>query len=441
VTLDNNTKVNTTKLDEQIEAVVKEVYDIWDNIEERKVELRSKIKQWEFMLDEKMTLLGQDWAKKEICTIICKRIDKDAHPNYEELRMLVVNHVDKEHLRTVELSSLRSVESTDLPEECSIWTNRVLDGSVALRGKYPEHFGRRNFQDIAQCYHDDLNRLEKLAKQYGIPLPYVIESLPDEKKEKIRLKGADLSTQEKIRLAQKKSLKQWNQRRNKDDSLIESLTDKYNFVSEDFNTETENIFTEEALNSLYKPLSDDKWQRDWGEWCDILENYHEQGGTYASSKSAVDSTLIDEKTGKPKQRKITKEQIDASHDEYLNEMRFMVTNLRKGGMFGRGGRFRKEKDGEINNILDKIGFYEVAIDGVKTGEKYIEVDKFILLKEHFAPGQNRFNPIVRAIIDEMRALIKENPEIEALFKRFREKERAYRATRAIELHEILSEAA
>lgn len=442
MTTPNREELEKIVWNEKTKKVLNEIYDICDDLNKRyTLELKPKIKELELEIVQSLSKLELDDNKlvmSFIGELILSKIVKDGRDRLLAigLRQLIAETLDKEHLRIV-FSSLRSM---DVPEQSSVFTEQVLSGPIALKGKFPEHFGVRNFQEIAQQYHDSLNRIEKQAKQYGIPLPYVVNSLPDEKKEKIRLHPASISADEKIRLAEVKGIKQLIQLKNQDDSEIESLKD-YHFVSEDFDTETELMLIREAIHSTRKPCSDDKWQRDWEEWCDILENYHEQGGTYASSKSAVDSTIIDEKTGKPRQRKITKEQIDASHDEYLNEMRFMITNIRKGGMFGRGGSFRKLREGETKNILDKIAFYETKIDGVPTGEKHIEVDKFMLLKEHLAPQEDRFNPTVRAIIDEMRLLINENPELKQRYKEFREKERAFRATRAIELHEILSEAA
>ena len=62
---------------------------------------------------------------------------------------------------------------------------------------------------------------------------------------------------------------------------------------------------------LLSPYSDRKWQRDWLQWCDIIDNRYEHTSAYAASKSKVNiARIVNKKTGKPEQRAITKEHID-----------------------------------------------------------------------------------------------------------------------------------
>lgn len=420
---------------DKTKEILAEIYEIWDQIERKhNLELKPKVKELEYEIVQNIHKHGLGDNKlvlSMVGDIVLKKITRDGRDQTLSLRMLVKNSLDKDHLR-IELSNLSSWNVQDLPEECSIFAHEVLSGPAALKGKFPEHFGKRNFQEIAQQFHDSIERVEELAERYGIPLPYQRDKLQDEDKDKVRLRIADLSQQEIIRLVQEKIRKQLLGIIDDDESALESI-EKYNYVSEDFETGRNSIFTKEAKRWLERPLKDRKWQRDWGEWCDILENYHEQGGTFASSKSAVDSTLIDPKTDKPIQRKITKEQIDATHDEYLNIMRFMISNLRYGGKFGRSEDRR--------NTLDKTEVYEITVNGQKTGEKYIEVEVYKFTHEQLKPLDEGFNPTVRSILDEMRSLIHERPELEEDFINFREKERAFRATRAIELNPVLSDKA
>lgn len=426
MTLENKTVPTVKQIEEVIwdseaKRVLNEVYDIWDQIQRKEtLELKPKIKELELTIHNNIVKHGLGDNKlvvSMVCSIICRRMERDGKD--ERLRIMVVKTVEREHL-LIELSNLRSVPGTDLPEECSIFANEVLSGPITLKGKFPEHFGVRNFQEIAQEFHDGLNRIEKLADEYGIPLPYHSEDLPNDRAPSIRLKAADIPEDEKIRLAQKKSRDQWINSQTSAEDRVKSIIE-YNYVSGHFQTEQSNIFTKEALTMLEKPLVDKKWQRDWGEWCDILWNYYELGGTYASSKSTVDSATIDEKTGKPIRRRITKEQIDAKHVSYINEMRYMITHLKP----------NNKLHGIIaGKDIDKLEFYKDPT----TGEKFIRIEKFKLSKP-------QTDSQYKLIINEMRQLIKDNPGIESLYKRFREKERAYRASRSIELHDVLSEAA
>ena len=97
-------ELETKKLDaiwsNEAKDTLRRMYDIWNDIENKKAELKSEVKQLEYKLDQNMTELGltDKFVKGMICTIICRRIEKDGKD--EELRMFVVNHVEKELLLT-----------------------------------------------------------------------------------------------------------------------------------------------------------------------------------------------------------------------------------------------------------------------------------------------------------------------------------------------------
>jgi hypothetical protein len=78
---------------------------------------------------------------------------------------------------------------------------------------------------------------------------------------------------------------------------------------------------------MTKPISDKKWQRTWLGWIEILRNYKQGGGTFASGRSAIPSGEYDLKTGRPIYRPITKEQIDATYVSKLNHMDFVCKNI------------------------------------------------------------------------------------------------------------------
>lgn len=434
-------KVDTRRLDEQYKTKRRELCDTYDIIKKSENSLSQIARQLADILKEKMVILGQEEWINQICTYICKDVHKD-YPDPEDqnrLSMLISNALDNEFKTTaLELSSLRSLNVSDLPVECYIQFVKIMEAFKILKMVYPEGVSIPGFQDLAQELYDNKNRLEKLAVRYGIPLPYEKKDLPGEKKPSIRLEPESIPDDEKLQLAQNKKVSHWNEIRDAAfDRMIRlgpNMITKgkqftgYNYISRDLVIVNDTIFRKEAFILLDRPLQDMKWQRDWGDWSDILEDYHDQGGTYASSKSAVDTDIINEKTGKPLQRKITKEQIDAKHDPYLNAMCFMVRQLKPNNkILGNAGR----------REMDKIQYYEDQ----KTHEKFVKIEKYKLTHEQLKPNYEHFNPLVRSIIDEFRQLINYRPDEEDDYREFRSFERKKRARRSVDLHDVLSEAA
>lgn len=86
-----------------------------------------------------------------------------------------------------------------------------------------------------------------------------------------------------------------------------------------------------AIRLMILPYVDRKWQADWFDWCDIIQNYYEQHGSYASGKSAVDITSSVEskkgKTGFKTKRKITKTNIDKQRYKLPRKMCFVNMTL------------------------------------------------------------------------------------------------------------------
>lgn len=417
------------KLSPDIDKLRIEIRDLWEDRKANGRTMKQKINEAALRLAEEYEKNGEPEKIFTIAITIAEWYEADF-----ELQIYIDHVLPDSYKRAYDRTTINLDKSRF--KECYIKSKRFIEYLENLKNENPYRFGRGGAQDIAQLLYTVKNKIEDWADEAGVPLPYQNTGPKDEKKRKIQLKPAEVSPEEIIRIAQHTGTKQLKKIKNKVDSLVESL-EEYNFVSDNFDTEEELVFVTEALDWLLKPITDDKWQRDWWEWCQILEDYHYQGGTYASSKSAVDSTLIDPKTGKFLQRKITKEQIDASHDEYLNLMCYMIRNLRRVGKFGR----QIDEPNTLDNTV--VVDVEEEIEGkwVKTGERELKVVIHEFVHEQLEPLDDGFNPTVRTIIDEMRLLIKEHVWIDRLFQRFREKERAHRATRAIELNPVLSDKA
>lgn len=423
-------KIKPSDFGPEVEKLYREVRDMWQDNDLQRQTIKQKVNEIALRIKEFLDKNGIKDKDREICNIIC---------DWYEVDLSLQKHIE----RVLPDDFKRSFDRTTINSpnvyftECFIKSKRFIEYLEELKNENPYKFGRGGAQDIADLLKKVKDKIEDWADEAGVPLPYQNTGPKDEKKRKIQLRPSEISNDELIRIAEHTGTKQLDKLEDKLANSRESLED-YHYVSDNFDTEEEIVFRLEALDWLLRPITDDKWQRDWFEWCNILENYHLQGGTYASSKSAVDSTLIDPKTGNFIRRKITKEQIDATHDEYLNQMRYMITNLRRGGKFGR-------QEDDSRNTLDHTVVVEIEkeIDGewVKTGEKELSVVKYEFTHEQLKPQDEGFNPTVRSILDEMRLVIKENSWVDGLFQRFREKERAFRATRAIELNPVLSDKA
>jgi hypothetical protein len=71
---------------------------------------------------------------------------------------------------------------------------------------------------------------------------------------------------------------------------------------------------------MFEPLIDERHQRHWLDIAQISKNFIDHGGTAASSKSKVDTFIIDKKKGTPIRRTITKEHIDNKKDKWIEDL-------------------------------------------------------------------------------------------------------------------------
>ena len=83
----------------------------------------------------------------------------------------------------------------------------------------------------------------------------------------------------------------------------------------------------DAFILMFEPSTDERHQRHWLDIAQIVQNYNDHGGTAASSKSKIDTYIINKKTGSPVRRAITKEHIDNNKEKWVDDFKFMVENI------------------------------------------------------------------------------------------------------------------
>lgn len=311
-------KPDTKKLNEHIQATKKEIIKLWEDRENNEISLRENIRKLAYQTEE------TGCPKQYVCTEITRMFTN------RNLQDYIVHTLDggyKNKYTREECSSQIPSGDGKRIEECSIEAEQIIETLKKAKNLTPEDVGRREFQEISQLVHENKNSIENVAETFNIPLPYTKSKLDDATKDKKGLNITELSDDEQVRTFSKILCKEYTRTQNDFAELKDSVLD-FNYVSNNPKVIENTILGLRAIRLLIKPYVDKKWQRDWLEWCDIIENYFDQGGTYASTKSAVDvAEITNPKTGQPVRRKITKEQIDAKYIEYLNEMRFMIKML------------------------------------------------------------------------------------------------------------------
>lgn len=84
---------------------------------------------------------------------------------------------------------------------------------------------------------------------------------------------------------------------------------------------------QEAFILMFEPMVNERYQRHWLDIAQIAQNYNDYGGTAASSKSKVDTYIINKRTGKPVRRAVTKEHIDNNKEKWIEDIKFMVEHI------------------------------------------------------------------------------------------------------------------
>lgn len=439
--------------DQRFEEACQEIADTYNGIRKKKETFKKKIEDACKIKEDEFINTGRENEINTIGRILVKSLEKygfDKDDN--EIHRHIPDKYKRGYTRSEDKPAFAGFPKAETFEhldysdvktipESEAYFNQLKQAADLLKKPLPEYLTREQVAQLRDDADDITQEVSEICEAHKIATIERNKFNELEENEKTANKHKDKIQQEKSKLSPHQKLqKMWGQEvlelRDKYDRIAEGiLTD--NYVSPNSVLLEQLILKHNAYNSLLRPLTDRKFQRDWWEWCKILEDYHDQGGTYASSKSAVFVADIFTKAGKPEQRKITKEQIDATHDEYLNEMRFIVANL------GLGGKFGRQKPDSINT-LDKISEHD-NIDP-KTGKKisgtHLEVDKYMFTHEQLKPLDDGFNPTVRSIIDEMRIVIQQHrPDINDLFTNYQDNERGYRAKRAFYMHDKLSDKA
>lgn len=308
--------VNKERLNDQIKSTKNEILKLWNERENNDISLREQIRKLAYQLEE---------SGIETNLISSKIIDMFGAN--QQLKEYIAHTLDSKYKLKYTRNQILSGDNVSI-QECSIYAELLVKVLKEVKSVNPEDIGRREFQEAAQLVHESKNRIERIADLYNIPLPYTTGHLPSEKGDTEEEEDAPMPTNEKILKFRAILLEEFV-------NLIEDLIkvkngiENKNYISDDVKTLEEYILGVKSLRAIIKPVVDRKWGHDLLGWCDIIENYYEQGGTYAATKSAVDAAdMVNPRTGKVVQRKITKEQIDAVHPKLLKNMRFIVNNFK-----------------------------------------------------------------------------------------------------------------
>jgi len=395
-------------LDKDLEVLRKEIPEVWQDKENNEKTLKQKINEAALRLEEQFVSANESLKIYTICATIC-----GWYAENEGLRQYIVHSLPDKFKRHYDSNTINV--SQDTFPEALLNSETFVEILQDLRNTDPYSFDRRGVQEIAQLVYNIKDKIEDWAEDAKVPLPYQNKSMGEEAEdEKTSLKAAIETTEGKILRLIDLDKKEEQNAISCSNKLIHHVSEMH-YVSDNPAVLEKVILGRRAFNLLTQPYDDEKWQRTWLEWCDIIEVYFEQGGTRASGFSAVDiAGVINEKTGLPKQRKVTKEQIDAKYIPYLNDMRLMILH------FPNNITAPKVKD--IQYGVDLISGKTIIKKGALLTKEQCEV-----LYPH--------------IIEGMRALVKGFTFIFGLHQNYKDKEEGYRALRAYELNPKLSDAA
>jgi hypothetical protein len=307
------------RLKEQIQATKREILRLWNERENNDISLREHIRK---LADQ---LVESGIKENLVSTEIIRMFGASGTQN--RLQRYIADTLEGKYKRKYSRDEIVRSGTISVIEECSIELQKQIEVLDKIQKQDPEDVGRRGFQEIAQRIKDSKDRIEKIADLYNIPLPYISSHLPTNEEDPIGQEDAPLPEDQEIinlRYVLCKEIKALQD----DLEKIEIGIRVKNYVSDNKQTLQEYILGVKSLRALIKPVTDRKWGQDMLGWCDIIENYYDQSGTFSATKSAVDvADLVNPKTGKAIQRKLTKEQIDAVHPQLLNNMRFIIKNI------------------------------------------------------------------------------------------------------------------
>lgn len=324
----------------RVETIIQEIYQ-HDNVEQAaSSSKRGAIRRLAQEMEEIMIQEGQPEQINEICTLICRRFEKDRKST---LIPWTIEVLDDKYKRKLDESSIRSPgQPSDLPVECSVTAKKLLEGLLEIRDDFnPFQVTKNSIQKIAEVIFDIEKKLEDHAHENSFELynrhhtksdlDFVNDNADDEFDDKISKPDAPIPHDEAIRLVDAEAyevsirvadkLKEWaDKQKNRYPSQVldQAITWRDSML---------------ALERIIDQYLDDKARRTIKQWGKINATMAEHGGTAASSKSSMpvfDPTadtvkqLIDPKTLRPAYRDITKEQIDARGPKYASEIDFII---------------------------------------------------------------------------------------------------------------------
>ncbi len=395
----------TIIFNKNVETLRKEIIELWEKRELGDISLREKIRTLAYEIEQ--TGIPTNKVSSTMIRMFKANII---------LGEYIAHTLDKKYKRQYTIQEILSGDRIISIEECSIVAKQLRDAVELAKQLGPEELGRREFQDIAEAAHELDHKCQDKAETYGISLSFQKASLGEGSKDNIvSLEAAPPPDDERVRVHAAHYVETLEGLRDDLLDMIEDIKER-NYVAKDYLVEEQRNVGAIATRLLFNPHQDKKWQRFWREWVDILRVYYDHGGTKASSFSGVDVTgEINKKTGKPEVRRVTKEQIDAKYLPYLNLMRFMVLQHNPYAL----------PTGPLTNVK-----YGVDMDSGK-----------VVIREGRELTKEQLRVLHPFILDAMSKLLDNWTWIKNDAEAYKQTEEGYRAGRAFNLHDKLSNSA
>lgn len=327
------TSVKPNSISTVLDEWMPQVYAIDDGIQQGHKSLRSTFREIAEALEKVMLQYGQPEQVKEICGLICGRLDKDRRGH---LSSNVVHALDEKYIKKLDKSSITSLTHVnDVPVHCSITTNEIVDAFKNASNIDPTQLGRDGIIESAYQAYDFIHRIEECAQENGIELvdPHSNQNQIDKTNsdsdkqysEKISRPPALIPVDQAIRDLDEESEKLGMKYLEKLEKWIhEQRTDNCSQTIEQA-IELRDMWNAEIR--MIDQINDRKSRRTMVDWAHILAAKSDRGGTGASSYSrrtvtdpSTGKPMVDPKTLQPILREITKEQIDARGPKYASEI-------------------------------------------------------------------------------------------------------------------------
>jgi hypothetical protein len=333
-------QIDISDIDLRIKELANEIVNLEHEEGEIKKTKRLRYREMAYHLKEKYLKLGQLEKIPYICREIHNMPQFKSEPN---IRIDVARSLDPEFKPKREpresYDDYEGVANAIAKEVKSLdeYTKNTLEELVNTVDPYEQSI--RGNQEAAEFLEKLQIKLEEWSKTTGNPL--------DIRKRKIGLKDDSSSSSSggtnKKTLESAPSLETEELQRLSKEYIeqLKSIGDMFHTIakraqSHNFTLRTksgllQSIRQLEAVRYWIEPYYDAKWQHDYPQWINIYKTYWKYGGSRSAAavKSAIPVTdvVLDPKTGHIQLRKLTKQEIEAKHDDILSRMAYMCTWL------------------------------------------------------------------------------------------------------------------